>query len=236
MLTQSMSETISVEQQYQDGKYAQFAEKHSLALQSCVHHSLVQAIKEKYENINQVKILDFGCGHGLLSRSINAELPNASIIGLDQSSAMINHAKKTDQITYIKGNILDYTFEDDDIPFDCIVSCFVLCHIPSVENLQELFKKLFKITKEEGLLGCIIPALDTERSGVVEPSGKQVELKLEENSFIPLYDYEYNQETLKFAAESAGYTKVNIQSCIFPQDKQHLMQIPIKPILLLACK
>jgi len=71
------------------------------------------------------KVLDFGCGVGLLSKFLLAHLPKCTLHGYDPSSACIEHVDRT---VYSRGT---FTWQDDrlDSAYDLIVVANVLHHV-----------------------------------------------------------------------------------------------------------
>ena len=100
-------------------------------------------------NINGKKVLDIGCGGGILSEQLHKQ--GARVTGIDSSSKSITiarqHAKEQNyNIKYINKSIFDVTDLDS---FDFIV-CFEM--IEHIDKPNELIKKISEIsTKKSGL-------------------------------------------------------------------------------------
>ena len=100
-------------------------------------------------NINGKKVLDIGCGGGILSEQLHKQ--GARVTGIDSSSKSITiarqHAKDQNyNIKYINKSIFDVTDLDS---FDFIV-CFEM--IEHIDKPNELIKKISEIsTKKSGL-------------------------------------------------------------------------------------
>ncbi len=94
--------------------------------------------------IKNLKILDVGCGGGILCEPL-ARL-GAEVTGIDENEKAIlvakNHAKNMDlKINYIKGNITDIKFQKK---FDIITCMEVLEHVESTELLIKKVKESLK--------------------------------------------------------------------------------------------
>ncbi len=110
-------------------------------------------ITELLESLNlpkSIKILDAGCGTGLLGTIIN-EAGYQSVSGFDLSSEMVEMAKLTNRYNELKGNV-DIMKVSQHFPldhFDSIVSSgvFTLGHVP-----PEAILSLLSIVKSGGYL------------------------------------------------------------------------------------
>jgi trans-aconitate methyltransferase len=79
------------------------------------------------------KILDVGCGEGILSRHLNHLWPNASITGLDIDPELLMVAKKlVPRMTCVAGNV--YAMAWDDKTYDMVCCTEVLEHLESPEQ------------------------------------------------------------------------------------------------------
>mgnify|MGYP001295459874 CR=1 FL=1 len=108
----------------------------------------LQYIQSKY-NIKGKKVLDIGCGGGLLSEELCKN--GAIVTGIDSSSKSIKiaqqHAKEQNfNITYINQSIFDSSFIKE---FDCIICFEMIEHIDTPNNL---LKKIYEISKDDSCL------------------------------------------------------------------------------------
>lgn len=109
----------------------------------------------RYDNGDEIKILDIGCGLGIDVMFIAEEATrlkkNVSIIGLDQNSTMLTEAKKiyesrkdqfssTVSIQIIQGDILQMEFGDET--FDIVRSDITLQHVDLNKALIEIQRVL----------------------------------------------------------------------------------------------
>ncbi len=108
----------------------------------------LQYISSRLE-IKDKKILDIGCGGGILSEELSKM--GARVTGIDSSKKSINiakkHAKEQDlEIEYINGSILDESSLGD---YDCVV-CFEM--IEHIHEPKKLIKKIGAITQKKSHL------------------------------------------------------------------------------------
>lgn len=100
------------------------------------------------------RLLDLGCGDGILGRTIMAEHPAASGVFLDFSDHMIEAARK-------KADAHRSEFVVQDLrskgwasavagPFDLVVSGLAIHHLPD-ERKRELYAEIFDVLKPGGL-------------------------------------------------------------------------------------
>ena len=99
--------------------------------------------------IKNKKILDIGCGGGILSEELSKM--GAKVTGIDSSKKSINiakkHAKEQDlEIEYINGSILDASNLGS---FDCII-CFEM--IEHVDDPKKLIEKIGTISQKRSNL------------------------------------------------------------------------------------
>lgn len=111
------------------------------------------AIKDKSVLLNYIvgeKVLDFGCGSGILSSLIAEKFPNKEVYGFDESVEMIKEAQMygNDNVIFTSSlNIYALTF-------DTIILCSVLHEVYSYgeeeKSVYDLFKKLNEMLKPGG--------------------------------------------------------------------------------------
>ncbi len=90
------------------------------------------------------KVLDLGCGTGLLS--IKLHNAGADVFGIDLSEKMISLAKLNfPTLKFDVGNAAHTSFRDGE--FDVIASSFVMHY---VKNLKPVFKEMSRILKKGG--------------------------------------------------------------------------------------
>ena len=109
---------------------------------------------------NHGKILDVGCGHGILSRIIAQNYPQTKVLGIDPSNYKINIARlKSRNIPNLEYKC-SYLKDIHGI-FDCIIITDVL-YLFSGEERIIILKGCYKLLKKGGLL--IICEIDSKPS------------------------------------------------------------------------
>lgn len=92
------------------------------------------------------KIVELGCGHGIMSTFLAIQSDQRKVIGIDIQSSRINPAKETiekqktitNKPIFIQGDILEI-----EIPqAECYILVDFLHHLPSVEAQQKVLKVL----------------------------------------------------------------------------------------------
>ena len=101
------------------------------------------------------KVLDLGCGAGVISEFISDET-GASVVGLDYSMSAIEAANqrtagKRDQIEFITGNFNDLDYPDGS--FDAILSLDTLYW---AADLREVTARLISMLKPNGRMGVFM--------------------------------------------------------------------------------
>jgi ubiquinone/menaquinone biosynthesis C-methylase UbiE len=96
------------------------------------------------------RVLDLGCGTGLLTRMPKQSIPNAQVTGLDGDEEVLNiaRAKSPDaDIHWDHALAFDMPYPDDS--FDVVVSSFVTHHLTSVDKVRA-FKEVHRILCPNG--------------------------------------------------------------------------------------
>jgi len=108
--------------------------------------SVADVIKKQVKLNNNMKVLDFGCGTGLLSYFLIDYVKSIHAIDLSENMLKILKEKNTDNknITTELTGIFDINSK-----FDLIVSSMVMHHI---ENTPKLAKKLYDSTTDNGIV------------------------------------------------------------------------------------
>lgn len=101
---------------------------------------------------NQFKILDAGCGTGLLLKKLQNY---GQVIGVDISSEAIKYTKKRGLKKVYKASVEKIPFKGNN--FDVVISIDVLYH-KQVKNDVEALKEFYRILKPTGILIIKLPA------------------------------------------------------------------------------
>lgn len=119
---------------------------------------LIKIIKQAAVKVD--KILDVGCGSGVLARNILNHYPNAEAIFTDLSDTMIEAAKKQVFTDFPKGTAFFYTqdmnskewMEDlkNHAPYDVIVSGFAIHHLTH-RRKKEIYGDIYDLLAPNGI-------------------------------------------------------------------------------------
>jgi tRNA (cmo5U34)-methyltransferase len=102
------------------------------------------------------RLLDLGCGDGILGRAVMTEYPKANGVFLDFSEHMIEAAKKKADIRRAVFMVKDLSTKDwtksvsSHAPFDLVVSGLAIHHLPN-EQKRDLYQEIFDLLKPGGL-------------------------------------------------------------------------------------
>jgi len=105
---------------------------------------------------NVDRLLDLGCGDGILGRTVMAEYAHATGVFLDLSEHMIEAAKKKVDHQRAIFVVQDLGAKDwtqsvaSHAPFDLVLSGFAIHHLPN-ERKRELYQDIFDLLKPGGL-------------------------------------------------------------------------------------
>lgn len=100
------------------------------------------------------RLLDIGCGGGLLTESIPYYFTKMSIFGCDVSSTAISYAKKLGSGKVKYDHIENNRFPYKDNFFDLCICLDVLEHVP---NVDFFLKEIRRVLRENGRLFLIVP-------------------------------------------------------------------------------
>lgn len=103
---------------------------------------------------DQPKILDIGCGMGIVTDEILKYAPQASVVMMDYSEEMTsicNERFKDNPNIQVLRQDLNYGLSPSiEGEFDAVVSCFAIHHV-DFENRIKLYKDIRKALKEKGV-------------------------------------------------------------------------------------
>ena len=105
------------------------------------------------------RVLDFGCGYGMLSNFLALKSPGRTVVGVDLNSERIEVAKRSakghPEVSFHLGDVHDF----QGIPFDAVVMTDVLHHIGD-DKVQVLLRIIRSCLSDNGTL----VVLDVDRS------------------------------------------------------------------------
>ncbi|MDA5496519.1 class I SAM-dependent methyltransferase [Yersinia aleksiciae] len=102
-------------------------------------------------DISGLRILDFGCGPGIITRWLN-EQGAKCIVGYDISEGMINYARRREEKEQIGINYISNIDEIYNEYFDIVLAIYVMPYATHREDLLEMSQSMARVLKPEGRL------------------------------------------------------------------------------------
>ena len=110
------------------------------------------------------RIVDLGCGEGVLEFAALSAFPNATALALDGSDSMRKHAETLLKPFDGRVDVRPFALESDEWlgeldGVNCVVSSLVVHHLPD-DGKQELFREAFSRLSDGGalmLIDCVQP-------------------------------------------------------------------------------
>ena len=104
------------------------------------------------------KILDLGCGDGILGKLILQNVPGSECLFVDFSEPMLTQAEKSlgefrNRVKFIKADYKDETFWRDAASqglFDLVISGFSIHHQPD-EGKKKIYREIYALLSEGGM-------------------------------------------------------------------------------------
>jgi len=97
------------------------------------------------------RVLDFGCGYGMLSNFLALKSPDRRVLGIDLNRERVEVAKRSSkghpEVSFQLGDVRDF----QGIPFDAVVMTDVLHHI-SDDKVRELLRIIRSCLSDDGIL------------------------------------------------------------------------------------
>jgi ubiquinone/menaquinone biosynthesis C-methylase UbiE len=153
---------------------------------------------------NPLRVLDLGCGDGILGRFLLNRFPGASGVFLDFSDTMLEAARESlsdnPESTVLKADFASPKWLDTIAahkPFEIVVSGFAIHHQPD-ERKKELYSEIYNLLSRGGIF------LNLEH---VESRTPEVEKLFEEFYIDHLYNYHVKSDpgaTREAVAEGYG--------------------------------
>jgi len=115
-------------------------------------------LKNKFLNIENLKILDAGCGTGATLKML---YKFGDTIGIDRSEYALKYTRCRGMDKIIQGSITDLPFKNNQ--FDIIISLDVLYH-SWINDDQMALKEFYRVLKNSGILILNLPSYEFLRS------------------------------------------------------------------------
>ncbi|KZX16398.1 class I SAM-dependent methyltransferase [Methanobrevibacter curvatus] len=104
-----------------------------------------------FDENKEIKILDLGCGTGVVTKNLKELFPNSTVTCLDLSPKMIEIAKEKLKnykgIEFFVGDFLNFEFEEG---YDAVLSSLAIHHINDNDK-KTLYKRIYNILNKGGI-------------------------------------------------------------------------------------
>jgi SAM-dependent methyltransferase len=133
-------------------------------VQRLTYRPVHDAVLEGLRRIRPRRVLDLGCGTGLLSERLQGELAGVRVVGCDYSAGMLHHAAaRTRRIAWVQGDALRLPFRT--ATFDAVVSTEAFHWFPDqAAALAEMHRIL--LPGGRVLVALVNPPLEVVGTGV----------------------------------------------------------------------
>lgn len=154
------------------------------------------------------RILDIGCGPGLLRWIIVEQIPQTSVIGMDMSWYMLTHQVRTPNMIYlssVQGIAPNIPFKENS--FDVVVAVLFLSEVLSFSGKKGFFdtiKQVKRVLKDGGLL----VVLDHQ-----SPDDGDIELKLSNSMIKKLRQFQTLFQVRDIEFEVLPNSRIRITLC-----------------------
>jgi trans-aconitate methyltransferase len=158
-----------------------------------------------------MKILDLGCGTGLLANHVGTLFPKCEVIGLDNAENMIKFAQEHNARHNVNFAIEDITKFNPQRKksADFILCSWVISHIPLAQQ-QDCAKNFFNYLKKDGKLLVIFPLMGSTLAKIINEVANSKEYESTCNkatkSRVNYTEKEYEQLLAK-----TGFTNWQVQ-------------------------
>tara|TARA_R110002072_G_scaffold301521_1_gene481448 strand:- start:4071 stop:4802 length:732 start_codon:yes stop_codon:yes gene_type:complete len=167
-------------------------------------------------------VLDYGCGTGRSTRFIK-ELGIDHVVGLDQSSDMINIANQNNdacEYFHISNNQIPFSNNN----FDCVISTFVMLEISSEAELLDIFVNINSKIKKGGFFTFVTNSEYLYNKNWVSNSTNYPETKIFKdgeklkiylkNIDQELYDYYWSDKKYRELLKKANFSSISCHTPI----------------------
>lgn len=138
-------------------------------------------------NPNMHRVIDLGCGDGILGKAVRSEFPSIELYCVDFSETMLDAAKKnfagSDSVHFIKADFSSSQWKDflnAADGFDLVVSGYSIHHLQN-ERKKEIYQEIYALLNPNGLF------LNLEH---VSSATREVEAIFDEYFIDHLYVYQ----------------------------------------------
>lgn len=140
---------ISIIEEYYENFSTSYDEEFSPNQGYFVPDDLSELITKHYKKLNtKIKILDLGCGTGLVGESLGTKFSETEITGIDISLKMLIQAKEKQKYNHIYNNFIHQDFRNfiakTKQKFDIVTACLSLHYQKSFSNTLSSIREILK--------------------------------------------------------------------------------------------
>jgi trans-aconitate methyltransferase len=111
------------------------------------HDLLQDVVAQPTKGLGARSILDLGVGTGVTSQRVLAEHPRARLVGVDESAAMLDHARRALPAADLRTTRLEDPLPQG--PFDLVVSVLAVHHLDGPAK-ADLFRRVARVVVPGG--------------------------------------------------------------------------------------
>ncbi len=227
-----MSNTVSVASNFNPHTFDDYAEFYDGVLEWPYRKELeLPTIKHLIGDISGLKVMDFGCGPGVITRWLHSQGP-AELVGYDISEGMLQHAKQIEEKESLGIHYTSEITEEYSQKFDLILAVYVMPYATHAQELYEMCARVSGMLKPGGkfITLPVHPNFNGDPNYYLnvgfqlvetEPrhDGSKLQLKLDIPPHkIDIEAYYWSRKTIEDTLQQVGFDTVTWESLIIPQN------------------
>jgi 2-polyprenyl-3-methyl-5-hydroxy-6-metoxy-1,4-benzoquinol methylase len=158
---------------------------------------IISHVKNNAESINNLKIIEVGCGHGANSQYLNSFYSN--YLGIDYSDELIriaNHRYSNNNTSFLCSNIKDYNTSEK---YDLIIGVGILHH---VDDLLSVLNSIRKFGNPNSFFVFLEPQKENVIVQLLRKFRKNIDKKYSENQIY------FSKKELSSVFYNAGFIDI----------------------------
>ena len=145
-----MSQNIKTDSSFDPSTFDAYPELYDGTLNWPYRKELeLPTIQKLLGNVSGLKIMDFGCGPGVITRWLHAQ-GASQVVGFDISEWMLEYARQCENKNPLGIQYVSVLNDEDSETFDIILAVYVIPYLPNQPDLSAMFENIFKLLKPGG--------------------------------------------------------------------------------------